>query len=201
MNLKNKKLIFLFSLFVFLVLIFAVGNNLGMMDDRNNVIQQSFEVKSASVVAPFTIDNDVSNGAGDYTWVEAILEPWCSGSGTELDPYVIEDLIIDGGGSGNGIAIRDSNVFFRIENCTVYNSGQYDAGISLDNTYNGNLIGNNCSNNYYGILLFNGCNNNNITGNTANNNLDSGIYLANACFENNITGNIANNNLVCGIHL
>jgi len=57
-----------------------------------------------------------------------------TGSGTYSDPHVIEDLIIDDGSSGNYIWIENSNVYFKIENFTVYNAIVWsDAGIKLNN--------------------------------------------------------------------
>jgi len=86
---------------------------------------------------------------GNKTWAWASTRAWCSGSGTINDPYVIEDLNIDGGGTGSCIIIGNSSVYFEIKNCTVYNSGSTstDAGIKLFNVINSKLIKNNCSNN------------------------------------------------------
>jgi len=86
-------------------------------------------------------------------WSAAKTAGICTGNGTYSEPYVIEDLIIDGGGSGSCIWIENSNVFFKIENCTAINSG-IGAGIRLGNVSNSRLINNNCSdNNYMGIYL------------------------------------------------
>ena len=57
-------------------------------------------------------------------WSNARDTGICSGSGIYSDPYVIEDLIIDCGGSGSGIFIENSKIsYFIIRNCTIYNSG------------------------------------------------------------------------------
>ena len=48
---------------------------------------------------------------------------WCTGSGTWTNPYIIQDLIINSQNSSYGILIENSQEFFKIENCTVYNSG------------------------------------------------------------------------------
>ena len=39
------------------------------------------------------------------------------------NPYIIENVLIDGQGSGNAIEIADSSVYFIIRNCTIFNSG------------------------------------------------------------------------------
>lgn len=61
---------------------------------------------------------------GNSDWSAAKAAGICTGSGTESDPYVIEDLIIDCEGSGNFFWIQDSSVYFKIENCTIYNAGE-----------------------------------------------------------------------------
>ncbi|MFX1489388.1 MAG: hypothetical protein ACFFBI_09585, partial [Promethearchaeota archaeon] len=57
-------------------------------------------------------------------WSDAKAAGICTGSGNYSDPYVIEDLVIDAGGSGSCIWIVNSSAFFKIENCTLYNSRQ-----------------------------------------------------------------------------
>ena len=143
---------------------------------------------------PFIIDN---TGSGNFTWTQAASElAWCTGSGTYSDPYIMDGLEIDAGGSGSGVLIRSSSVYFNIQNCRVYNSGStpsVDAGIKLKNTNNGILINNNASyNNYYGIFLDNS-NNNTLSGNTAHNNSAIGITLEDS-LNNSVLGNIVSNN-------
>ncbi|MFX1407057.1 MAG: nitrous oxide reductase family maturation protein NosD [Promethearchaeota archaeon] len=144
-------------------------------------------------------------------WSVAKNDEICTGNGTYSDPYVIEDLVINGGGSGDCILIENSNVYFRIENCTVYNSEIYTdienwwynlwnhfAGIRLSNVNNSLLIDNDCYSNNDGIHV-DGFNNT-ISGNTANNNINgSGISVGG--YNNIVAGNTANNNDFPGILL
>lgn len=127
-------------------------------------------------------------------WSAAKSAGICMGSGSYSDPYVIENIIIDGKGVGSCILIENSDAFFKIENCTVYNSGSKweDAGIGLYNVNNSQIINNICTSNFHGISL-NHCNNNTILGNNATNSLENGIYLF---YSDNtaVSGNIANNN-------
>ena len=127
----------------------------------------------------------------------------CNGSGTWSDPYVIKDLIIDGFNSSHCIKVQNSNVYFRIENCTLYNAGtdwssEY-AGILLDHTSNGFILDNNCSQNMYGIFLVSFSSNNTVYRNYANNNFYTGISLNSLCNNNTVFDNSANNNSVFGI--
>ena len=64
---------------------------------------------------------------------------WCTGSGIEGDPYIIQDLYIDVEKNGGGIYIRDSDKYFVIRNCWINNSGvsEFDAAVFLRYTSNG----------------------------------------------------------------
>lgn len=129
--------------------------------------------------------------------------PWCSGSGTWNDPYIIENVTIDGQGLDSCIEIRNSVKFFIIRNCTLYNSGSNldeDGGIKLYSVNNGNCYYNNCSyNNGNGIIL-SFSNNNSISGNNVSYN-KNGIYFAYTYDHNYISGNTINNNYNYGIRL
>ncbi|UCD00797.1 MAG: right-handed parallel beta-helix repeat-containing protein [Promethearchaeota archaeon] len=119
--------------------------------------------------------------------------PWIQiGLGTEINPHIIENLTINGRGAGNGIFIENSNDYFIVRNCTIYNCS---IGIRLDNTNYGTLTNNNCSNNNDGIGLNNNCHNNTISENFASNNSQYGIYLEN-CNNNLISENILDHNQV-----
>lgn len=140
-------------------------------------------------------------------WSDAVRAGIATGSGTFSDPYIIKDLIIDGGGTGAGILIEDSkNFYFRIENNTIFNS---NTGIKLILVNNGTIYRNNCSFNTNGISV-RGLDprfdldylnkNNTILENIANNNTDNGIYLGILSDDSKIIGNTVNNNKY-GIYL
>ncbi len=140
-------------------------------------------------ISPFIIDD---TGDGNYTWAEVELEPWCEGNGTQNDPYIIKNIKINGSATHNCIEIRNSKKYFKISNCTVYNSGtdNYDGGIKFVNVTNGMIFNNTCSNNgNAGILLMTGSNNNTIINNTFYENIDAGIYLYDDCSNNSIVYN------------
>ena len=67
----------------------------------------------------------------------------CTGSGNYTHPYIIKDLVIDGEDSGSCILIENSDVYFKIENCTLFNSDT--SGLYLKNVSNGEILNNNCS--------------------------------------------------------
>ncbi|MEE9378424.1 MAG: NosD domain-containing protein, partial [Candidatus Lokiarchaeia archaeon] len=170
-----------------------IGNlykNIDEFESENNFFKWNY---LDGIFSPFVIDN---NGGGDFKWTEAKnLFFWCTGSGSYSDPYIMNNLIIDGQNSSSCIEIRDSMVFFKIEGCTLSNSGSgvYNAGIKLSNVINGQLIDNYCSNNNgVGIGLYQS-QNITIDGNIANNNVEFGIFLE-VSHNNILSGNTLNEN-------
>lgn len=143
-------------------------------------------------IGPIEIDDDdlLKNWS-----ISAATYNWCSGLGTLSSPYIIENVTINGGGSNNCISILNSNVYFIINNCTLFNSGGtwHSGGIKLENVNNGKIIKNNCSFNENGIYL-NSSNNNTLSENIANNNTVNGIFLYEQCNYTKIIGNTANFN-------
>ena len=191
-NLQSK-LIFLlnFTIIISLFSLFTSNFNLNRNYDINGfeigteINSVVSELKISANSGPIHInDDDPSNN-----WSIARGAGICTGNGTYSDPYVIENLVIDGAGSRSSIFIEYSFVFFKIINCTTYNS---TFGIQLITVNNADLIDNNCSSLDYGILLDH-CHNNTISRNIANNNKQSGIDLS-LCNNNSILENTAFNN-------
>jgi len=124
---KKQKIVRVF----FLLVLFFVGNYyLGnLINNKVNHEIDSYTLTNLDILRtsgywnlpPFVID-DSATGVGAQNWTWAETQPWCSGSGTFEDPYIIENVTIDGGW-GNCITIKYSDKYFRIENCTVINSG------------------------------------------------------------------------------
>ena len=139
---------------------------------------------------------------GNAGWQNAKTTGICNGEGTYSNPYVIEDLIIDAGGYGSCILIENSNVFFRIEGCTVSNSGsdEENAGIKLSNVQNSLLIKNHCLQNGAQGIYLEYSDNNTISENVVYHNYDGGITLRYSNY-NKILGNTANSHDVDGIYL
>ncbi len=138
------------------------------------------EVKISKVSDPIYINNN---------WSAAKGAGICTGFGTYSQPYIIEDLIIDGNGENTCIKIENSlNYYFRIENCTLSNGWsemEEAASIKLWNVSNGTFINNNCSNSMHGIYLEGNCRNNTITENIISKIDMEGIYLESSSSPNN----------------
>ena len=182
-----------------IVLFLSYNFTLNMVNFENKMIfQKELSLKSSGywVLNSIIIDD---TGGGDYAWITAAAEDWCSGSGTWSNPYVIENVTFNANNVGSALLIRNSDKYFIIRNCTFHNSGSFtgeynDAGLSLNNTKNGILIDNDCSfNNGYGISVDWNSDNNTIEGNILKNNIYAGVQIR---YSNNITlsGNTAMSN-------
>ena len=162
----------------------------------------------------FPIYDDGHNGSrvvinGAMDWPMISLKTWCTGSGTWNDPYIIEGLRINGQLNSSCILIYNSFVYFRIENCWVFNSSKKESptpagGISLDNVANGVIQNNNLSNNDgHGILIRSTSSNsynNIIRNNIIENNNGSGVYInGSMCYNNVIDNNTVSYNAKYGI--
>ena len=153
---------------------------------RDNVCYDKEYLKLSDVSGKIHIDNN---------WTAAKAAGICTGLGTISSPYVIEDLIINGGGLGNCIQIGFSDAYFRVENCTLYNSGGSwgNAGINFDaEISNGKVVNNTVYNSYNGIFISD-AENIEISRNIVHDNVDAGIasYHCNNIIisENTVTDN------------
>jgi len=209
-NIRKKNALIIFFLFIslFLSLTFNKSEIIKEAADKN---EDSREINNLGhhlensgfwnlTGSPIFIDDCRSK----WNWEKIASEnEWCFGSGTLDDPYIIENVIINGKNSGSCITIRNSDVYFIIKNCILYNSGwsifNWGSGIKLINTNNGKLLNNNCSyNNGYGILQIR-CSNNNISGNIVNYNSHHGIYSWRSD-DNYILENEINYNEINGVY-
>ncbi len=180
---------------------FAVVAYNGTGETMSNNVYVYVESSGYWILDPFIID-DV--GTGDYTWSQVATQPWCSGSGTSVNPYILELLKIDGQNSSSCIMIRNSNIYFTIRDSIFYNSGSNysDGSMKLVSVSNGELISNNCSyNNANGIVL-EFCEDIDISESSLNQNEKSGLLIINSTnitIKNNTE--TINQNKLYGIYL
>lgn len=196
MRLKLKKIrIIGFIVFAIIAILFAYKylyfkNSFVKNGNHQNMY---YHLKSSyQQVDPIYIDDLDPN----FSWNKIEAENnWCSGSGTYSDPYIIEDVIIDGTESKNCIFIINSIEWFKIRNCTVFNCGNTldSAGIRLQNVKNGFISDNIIHHNYFGGIRIGECENLTIYRNNVSHNGWSGIdiYLSNnnSIIDNNVTYN------------
>ncbi|MBN1800149.1 MAG: right-handed parallel beta-helix repeat-containing protein, partial [Candidatus Lokiarchaeota archaeon] len=153
---------------VFLVPNFQTKNNLSLDDKTLYLKKNGYWILSD----PIIIDD---TGTNNWAYYKSLAVPWLSGEGSSEQPYIIENVTINGDNAGSCIEIVNSIAHFVVRNCTLINSdygnsNEYNAGIRLKNVTNAQIVGNNCSNNNgAGIALYNSdyCS---VTGNTLTDN-------------------------------
>jgi hypothetical protein len=115
---------------------------------------------------------------------------WVSGSGSWADPYLVENVTIDGKDANSTIIIENSAKYFRIKNCTLYNATEtgINGGIILNNVTNGEIIDCEIISSGYGIWM-NDTSNITISDGFYWNNKNDSIYLMNSSLIT-ITGGV-----------
>jgi len=182
-----------------LVMILLIGGLIGFVNLSTDAEAGNgdAEIRSASqsksgltVHAPIYI-----NGNAHFA-SQAENEGW-AGDGTEANPYIIENYTIRAS-TANGIEIRNTNVYFIIRNCVIYDG--YDGvypnyyGIYFYNVQNGKIDNVTSYNNFYGIYLQHSSNNNTIANCAVYNNSYGGIRLWESSNNNQITNCAVYNN-------
>lgn len=116
----------------------------------NQIGGNGLQIKVGQIHAPINI-----SGNNNFTISNGVS----SGVGTFENPYIIRDLIIEVDGPQNCIFINNTSVFFKIENCTLKNSGSAvgKTTFKINNVSNGRILNNDI--NLAGIDLINSHNN------------------------------------------
>ena len=130
-------------------------------------------------------------------------EGW-AGRGTKDNPYIIENLIINGSGFTYCIWIENTDVYFVIRNCKLFgamdNKEPWGCSIYLKNVKNGIILNNTCTENEDdGIYLYQSSNNI-LSNNTCTYNANHNIALLHAS-NNIITRNNCIGSKKCGIFI
>ena len=122
MNNKKNYIIGVIPVILFLLIFISIDNN--NFDTSTQIYQESeeFNLESSGfwyVTTTILIDDTLPANNWSTT---ASTNDWCSGYGNSTHPYVIEDIVMDLSGSGTCIEIKNSNVYFKIENCSLSNA-------------------------------------------------------------------------------
>ena len=133
-------------LVLFATVFILISNDECNTEFATNEIDGSIEASGSWTVSRVIIDENDPN----YSWSKISSEnPWCYGSGTQLDPYIIENITINYHYVYRGglLEIRNSNAYFVIRSCNLYRTRDlFGSGIFLLNTTNGHITENYCSN-------------------------------------------------------
>jgi parallel beta-helix repeat protein len=137
------------------------------------------------------------NGDSQFTFLNGVI----GGFGTKASPFIISDWSINAT-TGHGIKIENTDAYFTISNCYIYNGtngipGKH--GIVLKNVNNGTIIDCNFTYNSFGIYSL-GSNYNKIINNSFFNN-NKGIYFYTISNNNVIYNNKFRFNLEGGIRI
>lgn len=176
--------LFLYGISVAIIVVFSVislssnSQNIHFESDTPDLFK-SPKISADWEFVNLEIDGDAT-GIDAKNWTWATSQDWCSGSGTQADPYVIENItLVDSEINDNrGLYIHDSSSHFIIQNCEIngYELTYYyrDGGIFFSNVSNGRITNCNLNNNYYAINFYDQCenmtvSNNNITGKSTSN--------------------------------
>ncbi|MFX1277986.1 MAG: NosD domain-containing protein [Promethearchaeota archaeon] len=148
-NMKVKRLFLISVGIIFILSTITINNDILRIGNKTSststIYKQNLKISAISV--KIHINNN---------WSDAKTAGICIGDGTESNPYLIEDLEIDGGGVGSCILVENTSEYFIIQNCSLSNCGSdtYDAGIKLISVNHGTLHNNRVTSpNAYGIIL------------------------------------------------
>jgi len=176
------------SIFILIVII-CLSNQVNEVNEvKNDVIPRKSEYLN---VSPIYI-----NGSSEWAILNSTHE-WCNGAGTKEDPYIIENIKINGGIANNCIYICNSNVDFTIRNCSLFNASI--ASINFKNVSNGRVEKNIIFNNPGAGVSLDSCLNNTILNNTIYNNGYMGIRTS-YCNDTKILNNNISNSFF-GIYI
>lgn len=173
-----------YKIYLLILTLFNILVSLAFFVESNSSIYSEVEEKSfkglklSAVHVPIIID-----GNSDFTLANGVTP---GGDGSYGNPYLIEDWIIDTSGADDCIFINNTNVYFKIQNCTLMNSGSAIT-IRFNNVSNGMIWNNQIS--LASIFLIDS-HKNSISNNTIFTN--SGISFANS-HNNTIYNNTLNN--------
>jgi len=177
LNSINYLILFiLFSNFTIFFLFFEFNNYRRI----NEIEEKDPQIKLNGNHLPINI-----TGNNDFTPSNGVS----SGDGSYETPYIIKDLIIEVDYPQNCIFINNTDVYFKIQNCILKNSGPAidKTAIRFNNVSYGLILNNTI--NLAGIFLIDS-HNNSISGNNFTNN--SGIFLSTS-INNTISNNIITN--------
>lgn len=178
--------------FIILLVLSSVANITGSGSEDHHPF-----IEAMTTNDPISIDSDeeLEQKASDEGW---------TGSGTAGDPYVIEDLSIDGDGGNLGLLVGNTTLHIDIQNISVekvngMRNGIDASGVALLNVSNITIKNSRSLNNKLGILVDDSQEvmimNSNVTGNL------NGIRVTSTSSHVRINGSLLSNNEYYGAQI
>jgi len=159
--------------------------------DQNTYIDSTYPGSSQGELN----DHVYIDGNEDLSYLKA--QGNITGEGTEENPYILEDLVIDMDFSGAAIDVRNTDKYLIIDNCTILNSGVLnddgDVGINIGSCSNIKIMNCVLENNEGAIGLYQNSYDNTIINNTILNTNGFGLTISGA-HHNEILNNTLINN-------
>lgn len=153
---------------------------------------------NGSIIKIDALDKGVN--ARNWTWAKT--KSWCTGSGTESDPYIIKNVNLSKAvGSDYGVMINNSRDFFIIQDGNISKTSENGAGIIIKNSTNGQIINVNVSSNKGMGIYLDPTNFTTISNCYIYNNSKHGIYISEECSNNTLVSNVIFNNSIDAVHL
>jgi len=170
-------------------------------DENHGEISTLNTSASTEINTTITID-DLPGSLTNWTWAKD--QAYCTGSGTQANPYIISDIFFNTTSfTWNCLTIRHSRKYFIVRDCKFKGSTQY-AGIQLDNTTNG-LVTKNFMYPFTGALVWVYNSSDNVI---QNNNASGGFYygvlidpVAGITRNNLVSDNLISHNIEAGIQI
>ena len=138
-------------------------------------IMSSSVLQNEIIAAPYNVDNEFFISGDpliEITHDDNFTTLGYDGDGTPGNPYLIENFNITGGGA-DLISISNTRKHFKIQNCTLHQSGSGFWAIYLANVANAIIFDNEIYDNWYSIAI-NYCTDANVT--VQKNNITSNQY-------------------------
>ena len=137
---------------------------------------ETLELESS---AWWNITNTNIHIKGNWTAANSTYD-YINGSGTEAYPFIIENIVLNAHQANSCIVIEDTNEYFTIRNCTLFNSttSGNTGGIILNNVTNGNITDTDIYSCNYGMFI-NGTENCTISDVFMYSNTNDSVYLLN----------------------
>jgi parallel beta-helix repeat protein len=177
---------------IILAFILVLGNAMPIFDFADTYSETTYKdllPEQGNIQIGETLHDPIEIDGNTNFSLTASVEGW-PGDGSFGNPYIIDGLEIDRGGSaGHAISISNTRANFTIQNCNLTRAS-VNAGIFLNNVSHGFLFNNTSTLNRYGIQLVDSSHNT-IANNTCNSNSDgiNARSVVSSTFENNTCNN------------